>query len=105
MFTRLEPGARKCLLTWTTEGVKTPERTEEQGETGRLKETGEVTEESPTPHQNLSRSSHSERMDSLDEAGVGNKSAEFEGLDLSSDTDDLFKKRPELTSPPRPGAL
>lgn len=73
-----------------------PERTEEQGETVRLKEAGDATEESCTPDQLLSLSDPSERMDSLEEAGVGNRSAEFVGLILSSET--LFTKQPELTS-------
>lgn len=72
-----------------------PERTEEQGETVRLKDAGEVREES---HQLFSLSEPSERMDSLDEAGVGNRSAESVGLILSSDRDALFAKKPELTS-------
>lgn len=63
-----------------------PERTEEQGETVRLREAGDATEESGTADQLLSLSEPSERMDSLDEAGVGNKSAEFVGLTLSSET-------------------
>lgn len=71
-----------------------PERTEEQGETVRLK--GEVTEESRQLFVSLSEPS--ERMDSLDEAGVGNRSAESVGLVLSSDIDALFAKKPELTS-------
>ena len=78
-----------------TEGEKTPERTDEQGEMLRLKEEGEVTDESGTL---LSLSEPSERMDSLDEARVGKRSAEFVGLILSSDTDALFAKQPELTS-------
>lgn len=77
-----------------TEGENMPERTDEQGETVRLKETGEVTEESCTADQLLS----SERMDSRDEAGVGNRSAENAGLALSSDTGALFAKKPEITS-------
>ena len=68
-----------------------PERTDEQGDTVQLKETGEVTEESGTADQLFSLSEPSERMDSLEEAGVGNRSAEFVGLALSSDTD-LFAK-------------
>lgn len=73
-----------------------PDRTDEQGETVRLKEAGEVTEESCATDQLLSLSEPSERMDSLDEAGVGKMSAEFVGLVLSSDA--LFAKKPELTS-------
>lgn len=69
-----------------------PERTDEQGETVRLKETGEVTEEGCMADQLFS----SERMDSLDEARVGNASDESAGLVLSSDS--LFAKKPELTS-------
>lgn len=98
MLIRLEPGARKCLLIWTTAGEKMPETTDEQGEIVRLKETGEVTEESCMTDPLFSLSEPSERMDSLDEAGVGNRSAEFVGLVLSSDTDALFAKKPELTS-------
>lgn len=64
----------------------------------RLKETGEAAEESRAADQLLSLSEPSERMDSLDEAGVGNRSAEFVGLVLSSDTDFLFAKQPKLTS-------
>lgn len=63
-----------------------PERTEEQGDTVRLREAGDVTEESGTADQLLSLSQPSERMDSLDEAGVGNRSAESVGLTLSSET-------------------
>lgn len=73
-----------------------PERTEEQGETVRLKEAGEVTEEGCTADHLLSESS--ERMDSRDEARRSEMSAEFVGLALSSDTDTLFVKKPELTS-------
>lgn len=69
MLTRLDPGASVCLLIWTIAGENTPERTDEQGETVRLKGAGEV------------------RMDSLDEAGVGNWSAQLVGLALSSGTD------------------
>lgn len=69
-----------------------PERTDEQGETG------EVTEEGCTADQLLSLSEPSERMDSVDEAGVGNRSAEYVGLVLSSDTDALFARKPELTT-------
>lgn len=75
-----------------------PERTDEQGEIVRLTEAGEVTEERRTADQLLSLSEPSERMDSLDEAGVGNRSAEYVGLVLSSDADALFAKKPELTS-------
>lgn len=75
-----------------------PERTDEQGETVQLRLKGEVTEESCTADQLLSMSKPSERMDSLDEARVGNRSAEFVGLVLSSDTHTLFAKQPELTS-------
>lgn len=75
-----------------------PERTDEQGETVRLKETGEVTEEGCTADHLLSLSEPSERMDSLDEARGGEMSAESVGLVLSSDTDMLFAKKPELTS-------
>lgn len=84
MWTKLEPGARKCLLIWMTAGEKTPERMEEQDETERLKEAGEVTEESGMADQLRSLSEPSDRMDSLDEAGVGNKSAEHVGLVLST---------------------
>ena len=66
-----------------TAGEKTPERTEEQREAA---------------DQLLSLSQPSERMDSLDEAGVGKRSAEFVGLVLSSDSDALLAKKPELTS-------
>lgn len=75
-----------------------PERVDEQGETVRLKETGDVTEESCSAGQLFSLSEPSERMDSLDEAGVGNSSVQFVGLVLFSDTDTLFAKQPELTS-------
>lgn len=75
-----------------------PERTEEQGETVRLKDTGEVTEEGCTGDHLFSLSEPSERMDSLDEAGVGKMSAVFVGLVLSSVTDTLRAKKPELTS-------
>lgn len=75
-----------------------PERTDEQGEMVRLTEAGEATEERCTADQLLSLSEPSERMDSLDEAGVGNRSAEYVGLVLSSDADALFVKKPELTS-------
>lgn len=78
--------------------MKAPERTDEQGETVRLKEAGEATEESGTADQLLSLSEPSDRMDSLDEARVGYRSAELVGLTLSSDTDALFGKQPELTS-------
>lgn len=79
-------------------GVKIPERAEEQGETVRLKEAGEVPEERGAADQLCSLSEPSERMDSLDEAGVGNMCAEFVGQILSSDTDTCFAKKPELTS-------
>lgn len=58
----------------------------------RLREVGEVTEQSCTADHPFSLSEPSERMDSLDDAGVGNRSAEFVGLILSSDTDALFTK-------------
>mgnify|MGYP006994826336 CR=1 FL=1 len=73
-----------------------PERTDEQGDTVWLKETGEFTEEGCVKDQHLSLSEMSESRDSLDEARVGNRSAEHVGLVLSSDT--LFAKQPELTS-------
>lgn len=75
-----------------------PERTDEQGETVQLKETGDATEDGSAADQLFSLSDPSERMDSLDEAGVGNRSAEYVGLVLSSDTHALFAKKPELTS-------
>ncbi|KAK5882324.1 hypothetical protein CesoFtcFv8_020923 [Champsocephalus esox] len=81
-----------------TLGVKVPERTAEQGDTVRLRENGEVREESSMADQLFSLSEPSERMDSLDEARVGNRSAELVGLILSSDTDAIFAKKPELTS-------
>lgn len=78
--------------------MKLPDRTEEQGETVRLKDTGEATQEGCTDNHVFSWSEPSERMDSLDEAGVGNMSVEFVGLVLSSDTDIPCAKKPELTS-------
>lgn len=102
MWSRLEPGASVCLLTLTTAGEKTPDRTEEQGETVRLKEAGDASLYSCMADQLFSLSQPSERTDSLEEAGVGNKSAESVGLIvLSSDTAALFTKKPELTSVPR----
>lgn len=98
MWIRLEPGARKCLLTWITEGVKTPEGTDEQGEMVRLNEAGEVTEESRTADQLFSLSEASERMDSLEEANVGSRSPESAGLNMSSDPSVLFAQQPKLTS-------
>lgn len=59
-----------------------PESTEEQGETVRLREVGEVTEEACRADHVLS----SERMDSLEEASGRDMSAEFVGLILSSGT-------------------
>lgn len=91
-----------CLLTLTTAGEKTPDRTEEQGETVRLSETGDASLDSCMADQLFSLSQPSDRMDSLEEAGVGNKSVEFAGLVvLSSDAAALFTKKPELTSVPR----
>lgn len=98
MWIRLEPGARKCLLTWITEGVKTPEGTDEQGEMVRLNEAGEVTEESCTADQLFSLSEASERMDSLEEASVESRSPESAGLNMSSDPGVLFAQQPKLTS-------
>lgn len=93
---RLDPGSRKCFLTRTTAGEKTPERTDEQGETVRL------TEEAPVgDHPPSLRSQPSDRIDSLDEAKGGHRSAESAGLLRSSDT-----RRPELTLPgPEPQCL
>lgn len=85
VWIKLDPGARKCFLIGTTAGEKTPERTEEQGETVRLSEAGEV-----TGHP-LSLSQPSDRRDSLDEAIGVKASAESVGLVL-------FGKKPELTS-------
>lgn len=92
MWSMLEPGARECLVTLTTAGENMPDRTEEHGETARLTETGE--EASLVDH-HLSLSQSSERMDSREDAGVGNKSMESVGLVLSSDADALFTRKPE----------
>lgn len=62
----------------------------------RLKETGEVREERAAADQLFSLSEPSERMDSLEEAGVGKTPAELVGS--SSDTDTVFAMKPELTS-------
>lgn len=93
---RLDPGSRKCLLTRTTVGEKTPERTDEQGETVRL------TEEAPAADNPPSFPSQpSDRMDSLDEARGGHRSVESAGLLRSSDS-----RRPELTlTDPAPPCL
>lgn len=95
---RLEPGARKCFLIWTTAGEKMPERTDEQGETVRLKEAGEVTRDGCMVDHPFSLSEPSERIDSRDEDMGVRMSAEFVGLVLSSDTAALFAKKSELTS-------
>lgn len=95
---RLEPGARKCFLIWTTAGEKMPERTDEQGETVRLKEEGEVTRDGCAVDHLFSLSDPSDRTDSRDEAMGVKMSAELVGLVLSSDTGAVFAKKSELKS-------
>ena len=97
MWRRREPGTRACLLRRTTVGEKVPDLTEEQGETVRLGEKGEKREEGsgdsggrahqlrPQP---VSPSQPSDRMDSLEEPGVGYRSGE--GL-LLSDSRAVFR--------------
>lgn len=68
-----------------------PERTDEQGETVRLSEAGEVTEEGCKAGHPLSLSKSSDRRDSLEDAVGVRASAESVGLVL-------FAKKLELTS-------
>ena len=75
-----------------------PERTEEQGDAARLKQSSPL--DSCMADQLFSLSQPSDRMDSLEEAGVGNRSAESVGLALSR-SDALFTKQSELTAVPR----
>lgn len=89
MWSRLEPGAKACLLRRTTVGVNIPDLTEEQGDTVRLREKWEEgSGDRGRPGQLRSRSQPwsqpSDRMDSLEDAGVGNRSTEFGGLTLSA---------------------
>ncbi len=99
IWSRLEPGAKECRLILTTEGVKAPDLMEEHGETVPLKRPGEPSRENMwSPDQLLSLSQPSVRIDSLEEAGEVKKSMELAGLRASSLWDELFKKRPELTS-------
>lgn len=96
LLTRLSPGTRKCLLIRTTAGEKMPEQTDEatdeQGETIRWKETGEVTQESCAADQLFPPSEPPEKMDSLEEDGVASRSAQLVWLILSSGTIARFTK-------------
>lgn len=64
----------------------------------RLREEGEATEESGMAGQHLSLSQPSEKMDSLDEAGVGNTCGDHVGLVVPSNPGGLLGEKPELTS-------
>lgn len=103
MRSRVDPGARACLLTRTTSGENTPDLTEEQGEMVRLR----AAEEHGSGVGHLrSRLQSSDRTDSLDEARVGGRSGDSGGLGLSAwDSWAAFSPRPRLTSSETSGGL
>ena len=96
----LEPLARACLRTRTTVGVNAPERTEEQGETARLCDSGDATPDSCMADQLLSLSQPSENTDSREDAWLENRLETSVGLWTLKSAGGLFVKTPEPGSAP-----